>query len=486
MAKEEDWSDRAKRNKEKAKADFDRIEAEMTGVDINDPKVAALADYNAELKFMNELNSKHIFVNNMGGRNWVTSKGWNEVTEREELEFLQLDTFKNIYLNRTIGKSPLGAWWLQETRRNTVDGVIFDPSEDQQIVERNDRRYLNLWEGFGVKPKRGCWKRTLKHIYVVLCNSDHAKYEYVIKWLAWAIQNPHKRAEVALVFKGDKGAGKSFLFSQMKKIFGAHGMAISNPSRLTGRFNSHFRNLSFLFCDEVYYPGNKEIEGIIKAIITEEFIDIESKFKDAESIKNRLHIAMCTNNEWVVPATKDERRYFIEQIDNRYAKNQATDAARTKYFTALWGEMDRGGREAMLYDLLNMDLTNWHPREDIPETTELVRQKEMSLNALSQAMKQLLEDGFFPGQYIRDEYHISSEAICTHLEKLEPHAIRFSTTKKADLYKKLGARKEREGGTGKIKWVFSELHEMRAKWNKEIIRSAWDDKKSWTLIKTDF
>lgn len=482
MAKEEDWNDRARKDKEAAKAEFDKIEESLIGTSAP----IDLGEYNAEIKHLNELNAKHIFINNMGGRNYVTSKGWNEVTEREELEFLQLDTFRNIYLNKTIGKSPLGAWWLQESRRNTVDGVIFDPSENSQIVERNDRKYLNLWEGFGVEVREGSWELTKKHILVVLCNSDSVKYNYVIKWLAWAVQNPHKRAEVALVFKGEKGAGKSFLFTQMKKVFGAHGMAISNPSRLTGRFNSHLRGLSFLFCDEVYYPGNKEVEGIIKAIITEEFIDIESKYREAESIKNRLHIAMCTNNEWVIPATKDERRYFIEQIDNRYAKGQASDHERNLYFTALWGEMESGGREAMLYDLLHMDLTGWHPREDIPETSELVRQREMSMNSLNQAVKQMLDDGLFPGQYIRTEYHISSDTLSEHLKKIEEYSVRFTTIKKAELYKKLGARKDRDGATGRIKWIFPELNVVRENWDREIMKSRWDDKKSWSIIKTDF
>jgi hypothetical protein len=39
------------------------------------------------------------------------------------------------------------------------------------------------------------------------------------------------------------------------------------------------------------------------------------------------------------------------------------DDARARYFKELRHDLDRGGREAMLYDLLGWDLGNWHPRQ---------------------------------------------------------------------------------------------------------------------------
>ena len=50
-----------------------------------------------------------------------------------------------------------------------------------------------------------------QHIEEVLAsgNADHATY--IINWIAWAVQNPADRAEVALVFRGKKGTGKGTL-----------------------------------------------------------------------------------------------------------------------------------------------------------------------------------------------------------------------------------------------------------------------------------
>lgn len=491
MAKETDWNDSFKKDPEATKKELDDL---VNG--IIPSNVVSLEDHDDELKIVNELNKKHIFVNTVGGNSYITSKIYNEVTEREELEFLKIDTFKNIYSNRTIkdstgkGYATIAVFWIGDSRRLTVDSVIFDPSSNERIVKRDDREYLNLWEGFSVEQKKGDWRLTKKHVYRVLCNSDHVKFKYVMRWLAWLVQNPDKRAEVALVFKGEKGAGKSFLFTQFKKIFGQHGMSISNPNRLTNKFNSHFRSLSFLFCDEVYYPGNKEIEGVIKAIITEEFIDIESKFKEPTTIRNRLHIVMCTNNEWVVPATKDERRYFIENISNMYAKGRLSDARRKKYFVALWNEMEQGGREAMLYDLMNYNLRGWHPREDVPETSELTRQKEMSLTPLHMTMKTMLEDAVFPGEKVKKgefvEYQITSESLYGYFDKLEPKCAKFSAVRKSDLIKQLGAVKGRVSGKNTVKWEFPELDVMRNKWTELFGRVAWDEEDKWHIIKTDY
>lgn len=451
---------------------------------------AAVEDRDPEAKYARELNDKHTFVNAYGGRSAVTYMQWNEATEREELQFIPIDTFKNMYLNRTmqIGKSAftLGQWWLQSSSRKTVDGVIFDPSMGVGIVTKGDKKYINLWEGFSVVATKGSWKHTRQHIYNILCNSDKEKFKYVLKWLAWMVQNPDKQAEVAIVFKGKKGSGKSFLFDQFKYIFGSHGMVITDPTRLTGKHTGHFNRLCFVFCDEVYDPDDRAIEGRIKAIITSPYLDVEGKFRDAVTTRNRMHIVMATNNDKVIKATDDERRYFIESVNNKYAKGEASDAVRFRYFSKLFKEMDNGGREAMLYDLLNTDLKNWHPRFNVPDTKELQKQKHMSLNALEHAMRIMLEEGEFPGVKYEDGYAALSKTVEKYIQDLEPMVARYSAVKRADVIKELGARRAREGGTGRVRWIFPSLKAMRANFDRKYGRYDWDGLEEWQLIKTEF
>lgn len=482
MGKDKDWNDKSQDNKEQAKKEFEAAEHELDldNVEFLFPSAKEGLDH------LKNLNEKHTYIESLGGKPFITHFLWSEVTEREELTFISPDTFKGMYSNVPMPSHRneksiigLGQWWIEHPNRKTQKGVIFDPSKN-----KNWNNYLNLWDGFGVKPKKGVWKYTLKHIWKVLSNRDPEKFEYFIKWLAWAVQNPHERAEVAVIFTGKKGAGKSFIFTQFVKIFGQHGMAISDKSRLTGKFTSHFRLLCFLFADEVYYPGEKEIEGRIKAIITESHIDTEAKFQEAVPIKNRLHIAMATNADWVVSTGADERRYYINKVDDVYTKGKSSPIIIKRYFTRLWNEMDNGGREAMLYDLLRIDLAGWHPRDSIPQTEELKKQGRMSLTPLHHAFRVFLEEGIFPGDMSNSAFKVSSTVLHEHIERLEPITKNFSMNRKAELIKDLGGVKKRWGSG--VYWFFPPIKECRQSWDEKYGKNDWDDLPEWQVIKAPY
>ena len=44
-------------------------------------------------------------------------------------------------------------------------------------------------------------------------------------------------------------------------------------------------------------------------MITEPTLAIERKGQDTETVPNMLHILMASNNQWIVPAGLDERRF---------------------------------------------------------------------------------------------------------------------------------------------------------------------------------
>ena len=58
---------------------------------------------------------------------------------------------------------------------------------------------LNLWRGWGIEPHPGDWSLLRRHIEEVLAGGNKEAADYIIRWIAWAFQNPAERAEVALV-----------------------------------------------------------------------------------------------------------------------------------------------------------------------------------------------------------------------------------------------------------------------------------------------
>ena len=303
---------------------------------------------------------------------------------REVACFLSFEDFRNFHMNRFVEvKSkdvPLGQWWLRHLDRRQYRGLTFEPAAAREINGR-----LNLWRGWGIEAKSGDWSLMREHIVKVLASGDTTFADYIMRWIAWTVQHPAERAQAALVFKGARGTGKGTLGNALCRIFGQHGTHISTAEHLAGRFNGHLRDACFLFADEAYWPGDKGAEGSLKRLVTEPDLFIEAKGKDGVTVPNMLHIMMASNDDWVVPAGEDERRYAVFAVSDCHKQDEA-------WFGPLNAQMEAGGYEAMLHDLLRMDLGDWHPRRVI-RTEALVEQQSRGLGPEDAWWCELLQTG---------------------------------------------------------------------------------------------
>lgn len=350
-----------------------------------------------------ELNDKFSVIGNLGGKCLIME--WVELKSSEDYdETIKIPTFQSArdfalrfghrYINVRVEKKEgefveeakqLGAYWLKWNNRKTFEGIDLVP-EGPPLLPGN---VLNLWSGFAVIPMPGSWARIRQHITDVLADGNVESARYIIRWAAWCVQNPGRRAEVALVLRGAKGIGKGAFAHAMRRIFGHHGLHISNSKHFVGQFNSHLQNCLLLFADEAFWAGDKQGESVLKALITESTMSIEKKGIDLISARNRLKVIMAANAEWVVPASADERRYAVFNVSDRFNKDK-------NYKRDLFAEMNGPGLAAMLHDLLEMDLGSWHPR-DVIQTKGLLEQKMESLSPLQQWFSSILEDGALPG-----------------------------------------------------------------------------------------
>jgi hypothetical protein len=323
-----------------------------------------------------ELNKQYAIAYD-GGKAWVLRDSFDPMFGRLVYHYMRPADLNVLYANRKVTtriandgkatKKPIIKWWLEHPdRRQYVGGIIFDPSTTESPAG-----CLNLWRDFAVKPARGSWSKLRDHVHKIVCSGNTEYFNYLMGWMARLVQQPQLPGEVAVVLCGGMGTGKGILGRALRKLFGQHGMQISNSKHLTGNFNAHLRDCVFLFPDEAFYAGDKPGIGTLKMLITEDVIPIEAKFKDAIQVKNYLHILMASNNEWVVPAALDERRFFVLKVSDARKQDKP-------YFATIQKELDAGGYAAMLHDLLNYDISNFEVR-DVPETLALQDQKAQSL-----------------------------------------------------------------------------------------------------------
>jgi Family of unknown function (DUF5906) len=263
-------------------------------------------------------------------------------------------------------------FWKEHPQRCELE-LVFKPGGTIEPGE------INQWLGFGIVPRktrRKIWS-LLRHIWKVICRCNKAKFKDVIRWLAWAVQNPDKPAGVVLVLVSRKeGTGKTTVGLLMVEIFGRHGALVDDKDRLLGRFNDWLEFTCFVLAEEVLWAGDHRTADKLKSLITAETIQVERKHGACRQVKNRLHMIMTTNHEFAVPAGVEDRRYFVLDVSDEHARDDA-------WFGRLYRDLDDGGREEFLDFLQTVRLGTWHPRE-ILKTTETAEQQRMSGDSVSQ------------------------------------------------------------------------------------------------------
>jgi phage/plasmid primase-like uncharacterized protein len=345
------------------------------------------------------LNSRYFFSFE-GGKSFVYEERYDRVTESCELIRYKVDDFRKAYCNRFIfveGKQrELGDAWLHSPRRRQfLGGVVFKP------YNVDDPTQYNLFRGFLEPNPAGDWTLLRKHLLDNICRGSTGLYEYLMDWMARLFQYPWLKGEVCIVMRGLEGVGKGILANAIKRICGRHGMAVTHSEQLVGKFNYHLKDMVFVFADEAFYAGDKKHTSVLKSLITEPSIPIEGKMMHVESVDNYLHLMMASNEDWVVPAGKDARRFFVLDVGD--AKKQDSN-----YFNAIQKQLENGGYGAMLAELLARDISNFDVRR-YPETEALNTQKNFSMPVVQSWWYTVLSRGYVyesdHGTYVFSQWH---------------------------------------------------------------------------------
>ena len=319
---------------------------------------------------------------------------------RSWYEFLDSATLKGIFTNDKIqvGVKARGNFltpdlknkmlaWLEHPNSNVYrEGVIFSPGK------KLPAGYYNTWKGFSVEPKQNASsiELILSHIKNVVCGGDVEQYEYFLNWCAFGFQFPAKKLKTAVVLRGEKRIGKGTIGQLLMKLWANHSCYINTTRQLVGTFNGHLADVCFLFADEAFFSGDKQHEGLLKSLITEDTLPIERKGIDIIHQPNYLKIFMATNSDYAVPTSGDDTRYAVFDVNSSKKGDK-------KYWDSIHNDIDNPEVQAtFLYEMLNRDLTTWN-MESVPESFGLKEQRAFSLPVVGQWIFESLEQGYFDG-----------------------------------------------------------------------------------------
>lgn len=394
-----------------------RFQALERHIEATEAEREALAAHVVELAgkappaFVTEFNEKYMVVNE-AGKVRIFAPIYDDLLQRWRIDRMTQSDLRFLHGNRLeqIGTKqngkplfgrPADAWLKHPEQRKFANGVIFDPSG------KDRPGYYNLWRGFNVVPKPGDWSLLRDHIFKNICTSNVIIFSYLIKWCARMVRYPATPGLTYIVLRGQEGVGKGILGSILCHLFGQHGMQINHPAHLVGHFNDHLQDCVCLFLDDAKL--GKEHEGVIAYLTTERTLVIEGKGQPVTRAANFLHIIMATNLDWAVPASLQARRPFVLDVSDEH-RNDLT------YFAAIMKQMQNGGYEAMLHDLLHEDLTDFEVRRP-PDTEGLQTQKKHSLTTVQKWRVEVLQRGYVLKSKwgLSEKLHLWTEQVATEL-----------------------------------------------------------------------
>jgi len=329
------------------------------------------------------LNDEYAFVTAGGGHHIL-----QEITDEEgkfTLDHLSEPSFHKRHAAETmmIGEKPqpITQLWMKSKERRSYTGICFAPGKDH-------RGLYNLWRGFTVKPKKtgsrealAAVQNFLEHIRLNVCRGDVEHFNWLVGYFAHLVQRPWEKPLVALVMRGGKGVGKSFIVECIGHLLGIHFLLTSNRRFLLSHFNGHLQHLLLFTLEEAFWSGDKQAEGVLKDLITGKTHVIEHKGKEPYTVANLLRVVIIGNEDWIVPASGDERRFAVFDVGNGRKQDRP-------FFQSILDGMKDGGYELLLDYLMNAPISDVNAA---PATEALTDQKLSSLGPIEQWWLEVLQ-----------------------------------------------------------------------------------------------
>lgn len=402
-----------------------------------------------------------------------------------------IDRFVNVYDPETgePKRKPFAEAFLHSTIVKRYERAEFLPDESAPP------EVMNLWRGWpcldipddSAGEPLEC-ERFLNHVRDNICAGDDDVYFYLLGWMADAVQNPQRTTRISVVLQGPQGSGKSLFATCFAQLFEPHSAILTRPEQVTGQFNKHLMDKCFVFADEAFFAGNRQHSAALKTLVTSGEFFVEPKGIDGFMAPKLFRLIMASNDEHVIRAEGDDRRFLVLRADAGVNNNSAA------YFGAILEEWNGGGKQALFRWLRGkywrMELEcNWRP-EDRPKTRALELQKDLSLDLPATTVLNMLREGeppchflpcgdgiFVPTQEMADAARLGAKDVKALGEMLRVVARRDGEALPKSTRRSIASGEQRRG------FVLPPLAQAREQWEAHFGRSVdWPaDTVDWGL-----
>jgi hypothetical protein len=204
-----------------------------------------------------------------------------------------------------------------------IVGTKFDPHTKEEFIECDNGLYqLNLFRPSpymqlecGDGDRLNIQTSAIANLIYHLSNYKQEMFWWIINWLAFFVQGL-KKSQVALVLRGDVGAGKGIFFNEIIIPFiGKKYTKTINDKSLSSKYlGGLVEDVLFFNLDEisVQKAQNGSIKNFLKALVTNLTVTAEKKFKTLkEEIEIYGQVLITSNEPEVIEVEQGDRRYCI-------------------------------------------------------------------------------------------------------------------------------------------------------------------------------
>jgi len=315
--------------------------------------------------------------------------------------FREKSQLKIAYENKLLNDGTLFIdKWLRDPIMRTYSRVSFEVSNDPTVFVFPDPPPPSfIYTTYNCVPNNNALI-IFDELLDILTNNQENIKTYILNWLAHLIQKPQELPGVALIFIGQKGAGKDTLGDFIGEyIIGLkHYQNFSNQSQY---FDKHDETKSNKFLVKVEEINKKSLDDGVngetfKSSITSPTITINPKGKTAYTIKNRQRIIATSNNANSVDVGQKERRYCISVVSPKKIGD-------SEYWCNVRNELfNPKGATAVVNMLLARDISKINIRV-LPENKYLEQLQEDTKDPVQKFIEQI-DSGEYTGSVLYQQY----------------------------------------------------------------------------------
>lgn len=264
--------------------------------------------------------------------------------------------------------------WLKDPNKR-----IYQKNEWIPNNTYDNEKIYNTFTGFKLYEEPRVYKQDAINLFLdhikLLVNYDEDSFRYVLNYNAQMIQYPDELPAVALLFKSQQGIGKDLMLDIIERIIGAELMyRTSKLDEIFGNFNGALKNNLIVQLNEVQGCDGFENKEKLKDLITSKTHNINEKNMKPYKQNNYSRVFIFSNNLNPIEIPYDDRRFCVF----KGGKNKSSS-----YYKALVNILDNeDALKSILSYLKNVDLSNFHIREDRPKTSAYEDMKQNAINPI--------------------------------------------------------------------------------------------------------